>query len=290
MLNFLKRIENSLPTLPTLSYQDRLKFNEIYQKLDEKYPHGSDAWGLNVKKAKRTLEVIYPLYKHYFKVRTFGTENIKDQNYMAISNHSGQIAIDAMLICTSFATEVDPPRILRSMVERFVTSLPFFGPWSAEGGSVLGDRQNCMNLLNRNQSVLVFPEGVRGIAKNPKDYYKIQSFTHGFYRLALAAKVPILPMAVIGAEEFFPFVYHAKPIAKALGLPALPLSANLIPLPSPVDIYIGEPIHPNQNLDANSPDKEIAEEVFKIEKIIQEMIRQGLKKRRPFWANREYDV
>ena len=290
MLNFLKRIENSIPSLPTISYQDRKAFDQIYKKLDQAYPHGTDAWGLNVKKAKRTLETIYPIYKHYFKVRTFGSEHVKDQNYMAIANHSGPIAIDAMLICTSFVTEVEPPRILRSMVERFVTSLPFFGPWSAEGGSVLGDRQNCINLLNRKQSVLVFPEGVRGITKDSKDYYKLQSFTHGFYRLALATKVPILPIAVIGAEEFYPFVYHARSLAKLVGLPALPISTNLIPLPSPVDIHIGKPIMPNFNLEYNSPDKDIAEEVFKIEKIIQNMIRVGLKKRRPFWVNREYDV
>lgn len=287
MLGKLKSLTSLSPSsFLTLSKEEINKFKRIYRQLDEVYPSGSDAWGLRLKRAKRSLEWIYPLYKYYFRVRTFGAENVENRPYIVISNHSGQIAIDGMLICTSFVTEVSPPRILRSMVERFFTGLPFIGPWAAEGGAVLGDRKNCINLLKRKQSVLVFPEGVGGITKSPKDFYQIQSFTHGFYRMALATNTPILPVTVIGAEEFYPFVYHARSLAKTLGLPALPLSPNLFPLPSPVDIRIGRPILPNENLYYDSPDKDIAEEVYKIEKVIKDMLAEGLEKRRDFWANK----
>lgn len=279
----MKTLMNYLSTL-NISSLPKQKLGEIFDYLYQKYPT-HDPWGLNLDHAKRTLNTVYPLYHDYFKVRLFGAENVEDRPYIVTSNHSGQIAIDGMLISTAFATEITPPRILRAMVERFFVSLPFIGTIAAEGGAVLGDRQNCLNLLKQNQSVLVFPEGVRGIAKDTKNFYKLQPFTRGFFRISLASQVPILPIIVIGAEEFFPFVFHPMKIARAIGLPALPLSLNYIPLPSPVDIYILPPYLPPENLSAESPDKQIDEHIFQLEKMMAAQIKVGLENRRPFIAN-----
>ena len=265
--------------------EDQSKFDQVFSKLYKVYGKTEDPWGLNLHKAKKSMEYVYPLYKNYFKVRVFGKENVKDRPYMIVSNHSGQIAIDGLLISTTFAMEINPPRILRAMVERFFTGLPFIGSWASEGGAVLGDRQNCIKLLEKNQSVLVFPEGVRGVSKSTSDFYKVQSFTKGFFRIALTANCPVLPISVVGAEETFPYVYQAKSIAKMLGLPALPISANYLPLPSPIDIYIGEPYKIPEGLSADSPDSEINKHIFEIENIIQTMVDDGLKNRRDFWAN-----
>ncbi|MCF8058623.1 MAG: 1-acyl-sn-glycerol-3-phosphate acyltransferase [Bacteriovoracaceae bacterium] len=263
------------------------KFDKIFHDLKRRYPDGEDPWGLNLNKARKTLEYIWPLYNSYFQVRVFGQENVRDEPYMVVSNHSGQIAIDATLIATAFATEIDPPRILRSMVERFFTALPWVGTLAAEGGAVLGDRQNCLNLLSRGQSVLVFPEGVRGVAKSTFDFYKLQRFTRGFYRMALTSQIKILPIAVIGAEEIFPWVYQAKGVARLLGLPALPLSPLYLPLPSPVDIIIGEP-YEMPDVSPEAPDKEIDIHIDKIRTQIRHMTNEGLKNRRPFFANQNH--
>jgi 1-acyl-sn-glycerol-3-phosphate acyltransferase len=282
MLDYLKNSFNF--KILKSSFKSK-EFTPIVESLHKKYLHNEDPWGLNIKKSINSLENIYPIYKHYFKTRVFGQENVQDKPYMVVSNHTGQIAIDGMLICSAFVLDVFPPRILRPMVERFFTSIPFLGAWAAEGGSVLGDRQNCISLLEKGQSILVFPEGVKGIAKSTKDFYQLQNFTKGFYRICAQLGVEILPISVIGAEEFFPFVYQAKSIAKAVGLPALPISANFLPLPSPIDIHIGKPISIPPELTQDSSDNEINQEVKNIEETIQEMIKQGLKKRRPFFAN-----
>ncbi len=259
----------------------------IMHDLQERYPSGEDPWGLNLEQAKTIVEVVWPLYKHYFKVRLFGEENVQDEPYIIISNHSGQIAIDGMLISTAFATEIRPPRILRSMVDRFFTALPWIATAAAGGGAVLGDRQNGHNLLTRGQSLLAFPEGVSGVAKSTSDYYQLQKFTHGFLRMALSTKTKILPLAVIGCEEIFPWVYQAKGISKFLGTPALPLSPLYFPLPSPVDIYIGEPIELPSDLSADAPDREIDIHVQMVKKEVQHLIDHGLKERRPFFGNQK---
>jgi 1-acyl-sn-glycerol-3-phosphate acyltransferase len=268
------------------------KLDEIFEYLREKHHGGEDAWGLNLDKSQKSLKLLWPLYKNYFKVRLFGKENVEDQAYTVVSNHTGQIAIDGMLISLAFALEIAPPRILRGMVERFFTTIPFVNTWSAEGGAVLGDRQNFIELLRRGESALVFPEGVRGVSKSRPNYYDLQSFTRGFFRLSLQANTDILPIAVVGAEEMYPFVYQITWLAKKLKLPALPISAflplgplSLLPLPSPIDIHIGKPYKIPSDLSPNASDEEIDFHVQEIEKQIKEMIKYGLKNRREFFFN-----
>jgi 1-acyl-sn-glycerol-3-phosphate acyltransferase len=257
------------------------ELERIFEDLKATMPDGEDPWGVNLDKMKQYFQFVWPMYKHYFKVELHGQENLVDQNFLVVSNHSGQIAIDGMLITTAFATELKPPRLLRAMVERFFIKLPFVNKWAQEGGAVLGDRQNCLNLLEKGNSILVFPEGVPGVAKNTSEFYHLQNFTNGFIRMALKAKVNILPVAVVGAEEYFPYVYQAKHLAKFFKVPALPLSMNYVPLPSPTDIYIGKPIILPSNISDDASDEVIAPLVEIVKKQIQEMINIGLEKRRP---------
>lgn len=256
------------------------KFTKLEALLSKRYSKEKDPWGLEPRRAINDLKVIWPFYKYYFDVHLKGKENVEDKPYMVISNHTGQIPIDGLLICTAFAADLDHPRVLRPLVERFLTSLPFLGRWSSESGAVLGDRTNCMNLLRRGESILVFPEGVRGIAKDSVDHYKLQRFTKGFLRMALSAKVEILPVAVVGAEEFFPYVFHLKKVAKFLKIPAFPLSLNVFPLPSPVDIYIGKPYTLPSELSAEALDEELEPHIIALERQIEEMTQEGLKNRR----------
>src|SRR5690606_18045237 len=99
-------------------------------------------WGFDLDTIEKAINLLLPFYRNYFKVRVFGAENVKDKTYMLVSNHTGQVPIDGMLITLALAFDVHPPRILRSMIERFMAGLPFIGELTAEAGSILGDRQN----------------------------------------------------------------------------------------------------------------------------------------------------
>ena len=267
-----------------LSPEDDDKINQIFSELRLKYKDYKDPWGFNIDLCEKTFRTLFPLYRSYFKVRVFGQENIVDRPYIVVSNHTGQLPIDAMLLTMAFAMDVSPPRVLRAMVERFLAQFPFLGDLTAQAGSILGDRSNCEFLIENGESILVFPEGVRGISKSTKDHYKLQPFSLGFYRIALQKKTPILPISVIGAEEMFPFVFHSRKLAKLLKVPALPLTANLFPLPSPIDIHIGKPIEIPEEFNLETPEKDIKQSVLVIESQIKEMIKVGLENRRPFIA------
>lgn len=274
----LKALEQHL-----LTPEDDQKITEVFVQLREDYKDYKDPWGFNIDLCEQTLRRVMPLFRSYFKVRVFGAENVQDKPYIVVSNHTGQIPLDGMLIGIAFAMEVSPPRVLRAMVERFMAQLPFLGDFAAQSGAILGDRANCEYLIDHHESILVFPEGVRGVSKNTPDFYKLRPFSQGFYRIALQKKTPILPVCVIGAEEMFPFVFHAKKLASFLNIPALPISLNLIPLPSPIDIYIGPEIPIPEHLEVEPSEKDVKENVFHIENTIKRMLINGLKHRRPFF-------
>lgn len=267
----------------TLSKEDIEKKEFVFRKLEEKYKDYNDPWGFNLKAVKNAMDIVLPLYRNYFKVRVFGAENVEDIPYLLVSNHTGQVPIDGMLITLAMAWEIDNPRIIHSMIERFMAGLPFIGDWTAQTGSILGDRENCKWLLSQGESILVFPEGVRGINKSTKDFYKLQKFSSGFYRIALQAKVPILPISVIGAEEMFPVVFQAPGIGKKLGLPNLPIPLNFVPLPSPIDIHIGKPIDIDPTMSPEAPQAELRKHIYHIEKQIKKNINHGLASRREFY-------
>ncbi|MDP7320500.1 MAG: lysophospholipid acyltransferase family protein [Bacteriovoracaceae bacterium] len=272
---------------PRLSKKDQAKKELVFRKLQERYKHYKDPWGFHLPTVKTALELILPIYKKYFKVRVFGLENLQDKPYMIVSNHTGQIPIDGMLITMALAYEPEKPRIIHSMIERFMAGLPFIADFSAQTGSILGDRENCKWLLRQGESILVFPEGVKGINKPTKNFYELQKFSSGFYRIALQSQTEILPITVIGAEEMFPIVFQAASIGKKLGLPNLPLPLNLFPLPSPIDIYIGEPIQVPSDLSPEAPEKDLRPYISEIEKEIKKNIKIGLKSKRDFlnWLN-----
>ncbi len=265
------------------------KIHKQCKILRNKYGKERDPWGLNIDTIENCLNFIYPLYDKYFRVNIHGLENIPTQrNFIAVANHSGQIPIDGALIISGLIMKLKDPILLRGMGERFMFQLPFLAKLVSETGTILGDRKNCRYLLERNHSILVFPEGVKGITKSTDEFYQLQKFTNGFYRLALEQDVPVLPITVIGAEEFYPYVYHSDKLAELLNVPGFPITPlfpwfgllGLLPAPSPVDIYIGKPINPNKKLSKDSPTKDLKKEVEKIKKAIAKTIEKKLPKKR----------
>lgn len=269
----------------SLTEKDISQRDEAYKKLQERYKDYSDPWGFNLGAVKIAMTAMLPFYRNYFKVRVFGIENVEDKPYMIVSNHTGQVPIDAMLITMAFAYEFEKPRVVHSMIERFMSALPFVGDFVAQTGAILGDRDNCKWLLKRDESILVFPEGVRGINKGTKDFYKLQPFSSGFYRIAMQSNTEILPISVVGAEEMFPIVFQAPKLGKKLGLPNLPLPLNLVPLPSPIDIYIGKPIPVHSELSVDATEKELRPHIYNIEKQVKRNLSKGLDDRREFFDN-----
>jgi 1-acyl-sn-glycerol-3-phosphate acyltransferase len=238
---------------------------------------GFDPWGVNPETLKASVASTLWFYRKYFRVATTGIQNIPNGRVLLVANHSGQIPVDGMLIATAVLLEREPPRLVRGMVERWAPSLPFVSTFFSRCGQVTGDAHNAKALLESDECVMVFPEGVSGSGKTVFERYELQRFGTGFVRLAMETKTPIVPIGVIGCEEMLPSLSKLRPLAKTLGIPYIPVIPTLLPLPTKVTIRFGEPIQFEGS--ADEPDSEIHAKVEIVRNAIRTELEAGLKAR-----------
>ncbi len=247
----------------------------------------NDDFGLDPEQIKMVIPVVEFFYRHWFRVETFGLRDMPAGRVLFVANHSGQVPIDAMMVASSLLLDGDPPRAVRSMIERWVPTLPFVSTFFARLGQVLGTPENCRRLLRQEEAVLVFPEGVRGINKTYDHAYQLQDFGHGFMRLALETGTPIVPVAVVGAEEQYPTIWNAKSVARLLGLPAVPIAPTMfvtagLPLPVKYRIYFGRPMAFEG--DPDDDETVVGAQVGQVKDAIAALLDRGLREREHiFW-------
>ena len=247
---------------------------------------GFDPWGMSPQTLRSTTLLTALLYRYYFRVETHGIEHFPQGRMLLIANHAGQLPFDAaMLMCASIL-EAEPPRVLRGMAEYWMPTLPFIGTIGHRIGSVVGTPKNCIDLLSRDEAVIVFPEGVRGLNKLYAKRYQLQRFGLGFMRLALETDTPIVPAVVIGSEDQAPAIANLRPIAKLLGAPAFPITITfpllgplgVLPLPVKYHLHFGPPMHFSGN--PHDEDAVIEEKVAQVRREMAAMIERGLEARR----------
>ncbi|MBI4509396.1 MAG: acyltransferase family protein [Deltaproteobacteria bacterium] len=248
--------------------------------------YGFDPFGFHRDSLKYALFFGRIIYRNYFRCEAHGIENVPSGRVLLIANHSGQLPFDGFAIAAAMLLDAKPPRMVRSMVEKFVPTVPFFSYLLARLGQITGTPDNCRRLLKDEEAILVFPEGVKGIAKPFSKRYQLQDFGLGFMRLALQSQAPIVPVAVIGAEEQAPAI-NVKSVAKLVGAPAFPVMpippfVPIVPLPVKYHLWFGEPLRFEG--DPDDDDEVIGEHVRVVKNSIQSLIQIGLKERKHvFW-------
>ena len=208
-----------------------------------------DDWGFSPSHSKTFFTFAFNMYR-YFRPQITGIERLPTGRVLLIANHSGQLPYDGLVIGVACMLEAEPPRWVRPMYERWVATIPFVNVFFSRAGGVVGDPVNCRNLLERENAILVFPEGARGSGKPWSQRYQLQPFGRGFMRLALQTNTPIVPVSVVGAEESIVSVTDLRPVAKRLGVPYIPVPA-LLPVLGPLSMF---PLPTKFYLDFRRPD------------------------------------
>jgi len=266
----------------TLNSEEKSKIESVFSAYA---PLKHDPWGASLATLLKVSPPVKFLYENYFRVIAHNLDSVPEGPVIFIANHGGQIPVDGMMVGYSLLLKAKKNRLVRTMVERWVPSLPFIGSFFMKMGQIVGDQKNCLQLLKNQQSVLVFPEGVKGSGKTIDKRYQLQDFGSGFYRLAIEAKVPIVPIVLVGTEETYPSFMNFKALAKLLRAPYFPVTPSfpllgpigMLPLPTKISIkYL--PAHiPTLNTDAS--DVEIEAEIESLHLKMQKEINIGLKNR-----------
>ncbi len=264
-------------------------FEERVRRVQLQIAYGKvDPFGFDLDTAKRLIAAVAFFHRVYFRSEVFGIDKVPHGRVLLIANHSGQLPIDGMLIGAAMFLDGDPPRFIRSMVEKWTQTLPFVGTFFQRVGQVVGVPENARRLLAQGDAVVVFPEGARGASKTFWKRYQLADFGLGFMRLALETDTPIVPIAVIGAEEQYINVANSERLAKLLQMPTFPVVPQWLipgaqmPLPTKYRIHFGDPLYFDG--DPDDDDAIIDEKVQSVKRTIQSMIGRGLKERRAiFW-------
>ncbi|HEY8474081.1 MAG TPA: lysophospholipid acyltransferase family protein [Natronosporangium sp.] len=200
--------------------------------------------------------VFYPLlrllYQRWFRTELLGAERLPETGAgLVVANHSGTIALDALMLAVGIHDATPARRQLRLLGADFLFRAPIVSELARKSGGTLACSPDAERLLRAGELVGVFPEGTKGVGKPYRERYKLQRFGRGgFVSAALRTGAPIIPVAIVGAEEIYPKIGDIPPLARLLGLPYFPVTPTfpwlgplgMIPLPSKWLIEIGEPV------------------------------------------------
>jgi 1-acyl-sn-glycerol-3-phosphate acyltransferase len=188
------------------------------------------------------MPLFRPLYRSWFRVRMRGLENVPASGAaLVVANHSGVLPLDAIMLQIGVFDEHPQHRNLRLLSADLVYEVPVLAGMARSSGHIRADREEAERQLAAGELVGVFPEGFKGTGKPFRQRYQLQRFGRGgFAALAQQAGVPIIPCAIVGAEEIYPMVGNWQRLARLLGLPYFPVTPlfpwlgpiGAIPLPS----------------------------------------------------------
>jgi 1-acyl-sn-glycerol-3-phosphate acyltransferase len=225
---------------------NRGSLEERLHRLDLPFDEfGIDRYGISRRHLAWACRAIEPFYRRYFSVTVHGIENVPPRGRaMLVGNHSGGVALDGAMVIASMFFDMEPPRLAQSMVEKFISRLPFASIWTSRCGQFVGLPEHAERLLEDERLLLVFPEGARGTAKLWKDRYSLVDFGTGFVRLALKTKSPIIPFGFLGGGDAVPTIANLYAVGRMLGVPYVPITPWLMPIPMPVklEVYYGAPL------------------------------------------------
>jgi 1-acyl-sn-glycerol-3-phosphate acyltransferase len=225
-------------------------------------------------------QFLLKMVKGYLRLEIEGLENLPKRGAGIITpNHSGFSGFDAVILANSIYTDLK--RIPRVMTHRFwfltkSTAIP-----AQKLGFTDANYQNGIELLKKNNLVILFPEGEQGNFKPTAKMYMLQEFKRGFVRMALETQSPIIPTLIIGAEETHINLSQLK-LTRFLSGAIIPIPLNLIPLPIKWKIIFLPPIYLPYKPDAVEDSELVYEIAQDIQDQMQEALNKELKKRRLF--------
>jgi 1-acyl-sn-glycerol-3-phosphate acyltransferase len=272
-----------------------LQYNADVVKRRFSGEYDTDPWGMDWE----FLDVMRPffafLYKVYWRVQTAGIDNIPvEGRTMLVANRSGPLPWDGLMIATAVMTEHPAQRVVRTLHDEWLSTVPFVSSWFVRMGQAVAAGDNGARLLEHDELVAVFPEGDRGAAKVYKDRYKLARFGEGeFVQTALKTGSPIVPISVVGAEETYISLGQSRTVARLAGLPYFPVTQafpwlgilGLVPLPTKWYLDFGEPLSLNEyGPDAALDLMLVSQLADRVRRTIQEMLHSRLARRRsPFF-------
>lgn len=252
------------------------------------YANVEDEFGFNFETFARWERYFRFLNEEYFKIKIKGLENIPSEGRVIIcGNHSGLLPMDGGLLTSAMCTSHQHPRRVRFLATDWFFSTPGLREWATETGQVRATKENAIKLLEAEEIVGIYPEGIRGVGKTFAERYRVHDFNPGFVQLAIQTQSPLVPIATVGGDEIFPNFANVKSMARFLKMPFFPITPTFpwlptplmfVPLPVRWMMKIHEPIkldYPPEKASDRKLTLRIARDIqYQIQKDLNELLRE----------------
>jgi 1-acyl-sn-glycerol-3-phosphate acyltransferase len=290
-------VTGRLPAVPGDGWRKRLAGTANFALRRLRGDYEVDEFGFD---AHLNSSVLMPaalaVYKNWFRVQARGLEHVPDEGpALIVANHSGVLPVDAIMLQAAIFAEHPHGRNLRLLGADVVYSVPGLSSLARRSGHTRAHPEDASRLLAAGELVGVFPEGFKGTGKPFSERYRLRRFGRGgFARTALQAGVPIIPCAIVGAEEIYPMIGNAEGLARALRLPYFPLTplfpwlgpVGAVPLPSKWIIEFSAPVATKKQASPEPDDDVVAKLADDVRDIIQERLNELVIERGPAFGLR----
>lgn len=159
------------------------------------------------------------LYRHYFRCDLSGWENVPEGNVLFVGNHNGLLTFEVLMLFHAWWRRYRGERRVLGLAHSIALKHPLFSWFTQKVGAIPADPDIAREALERGHSLMVYPGGEKESMRPFTERKKIDFFQRkGFLRLALQARVPIVPVVSVGAHESYVILHRGEEIAEALGL------------------------------------------------------------------------
>ncbi|MEN8184740.1 MAG: lysophospholipid acyltransferase family protein [Myxococcota bacterium] len=254
-----------------------------------------DEFGLDAHSLGRARRLLDFLADRYWRIEAEGLALLpSEQPCLFVSNRSGLLPWDGLMVAHMVSRSLSAAPRPRFLVADWLLTLPFVHAFLARLGGVRACRENAERLIRSGHSVVAFPEGQKGAAKVFRERYRLRRFGRGgVVRVAIAMRCPLVPVAVVGAEEVHPILFKLESAARMAGVPFLPVTPTfpalgplgLLPLPSKWSIRFGTPVSTEHlGMEAAEDELLVSRMTEELRAEIQRAVNAGLRERASVWG------
>ncbi len=149
------------------------------------------------------------LRRYYWRVEVDGLERVpREGRAILVGIHRGVMPWDGAMVLDLLAQRFG--RFPRFLMHPGLIKFPFIFNLMTKLGGIIACQENADHILERDEMLGIFPEGVSGPFRLYRDAYRLGKFRNDFVKIALRHRAPIVPFVIVGSAETFPVMAKIK--------------------------------------------------------------------------------
>jgi 1-acyl-sn-glycerol-3-phosphate acyltransferase/nucleoside-diphosphate-sugar epimerase len=209
-----------------------------------------DDFGLDPAYVTAYGRTLFRFLRHqYWRIEARGLSNVPHKGRaVLVGVHRGFMPWDGVMVVNLLAQEIG--RIPRFLLHPGLIKFPFLANFHTKLGGVVACKENADYVLERDELLAIYPEGIRGAFTLYRDAYRLGKFGRDEYvRMALRNRAPLIPFVTVGSAETFPILGKIEWAwwKRYTEWPFIPLTPTFpllpVPLPSKWHMEFLDPIH-----------------------------------------------